>query len=63
MSLEHTQAYVITERAISSMNFRVYIHVPALNINHPADHHDQCQVQDRRSNCAVRRPPSRPLSW
>ena len=42
--------------------------VPALNINHPAGHllprpvhHDHYHVHDR--NCAVLRPPSRPLSW
>ena len=38
MFLEHAQAYVITKRAISTMNFGVYVQVPALSINHPARH-------------------------
>ena len=49
-------------------NFRVYVQVPALNINHPAGHllprpvnHGHYHVHAR--NCAVLRPPSRPLSW
>ena len=49
-------------------NFRVYVQVPALNINHPAGHlrprpvnHDHYHVHARK--CAVLRPPSRPLSW
>ena len=39
MSLEHMQAYVITKRSSNfNSNLRVDVHIPALNINHPAGH-------------------------
>ena len=53
---------------VNYITFRVYVRVPALHINHPAGHllprpvnHDHYHVHDR--NCAVLRPPTRPLSW
>ena len=49
-------------------NFRVYVQVPTLNINHPAGHlhprhvnHDHYHVHGRK--CVVIPPPSRSLSW
>ena len=70
MSIEHVYISIRSCQTsnLNCMDFPVYLQVPALNTNYSASyllprpvHHDYCQVHGR--NCAVLRPPSRPLSW
>ena len=65
MSIEHV--YISIRSCHTSnfncMDFRVYLQVHALNTNHPAGHLLPRPVhQVHGHNCAVLRPPSRPLS-